>query len=165
MTPDLKTIFDHNVTFPTNAEHASAQVEQVMEKLDEHCAYPDSMWCRLATAEALYNAVEHGNKGDATKNLKLQATLSEVQNDYEQNLHLFISVTDEGTGYDPKDLPDPRVERNLNDPSGRGVLLLDAAVDSFEVKSDESGCNVQMVKRMRSKQKQELDAIGAALFL
>ena len=34
------------------------------------------------------------------------------------------SVTDEGPGYNPTDLPDPLADENLERPSGRGLFLI-----------------------------------------
>ena len=37
-----------------------------------------------------------------------------------------INITDEGAGFDPRTIPDPRVGANLYRPEGRGLLLIAA---------------------------------------
>ena len=45
---------------------------------------------------------------------------------------IVISVTDEGFGVDPDDLPDPLDEKNLLKPSGRGLFVVKSLVDRIQ---------------------------------
>jgi serine/threonine-protein kinase RsbW len=71
---------------------------------------------RLALEEAIVNAIKHGNQMDPGK--KVQVRYRILVDRFE------ASITDEGPGYNPTDLPDPCAEENLERPSGRGLFLI-----------------------------------------
>jgi serine/threonine-protein kinase RsbW len=71
---------------------------------------------RLALEEAMVNAVHHGNRGDPAKMASLRY---HVLAD-----HVLAEVEDEGPGFDPEAVPDPRTPENLERPGGRGLLLM-----------------------------------------
>lgn len=91
---------------------------------------------RLAMAEALANAVRHGNDNDETKTVTV---------DWDVTPDKFtVSVKDQGPGFDPDDVPDPTLEENLVIPSGRGVMLMRAYMT--DVSFNASGNRVTLVK-------------------
>lgn len=90
----------------------------------------------LALEEAFINAVNHGNKMDPSKKVTI---------DYSVDLDkVEISMTDQGEGFDPGAVPDPRVGENLYKPQGRGLLLMNSYMDV--VKFSERGNRVYMVR-------------------
>ena len=89
----------------------------------------------LALEEAFHNAVEHGNKGDASKTIQIEWHIDSKR--------IEIGVTDQGTGFVPSDVPDPRQGDNLYRPDGRGLLLINAYMD--QVTYNERGNRVDMV--------------------
>lgn len=91
---------------------------------------------RLALEEALSNAIHHGNGDDPSKQVVVDYQVDEQT--------LRISVTDEGGGFQPKDLPDPCCEENLTRPNGRGVMLMKCYMD--EVRFNQQGNRVTLVK-------------------
>jgi serine/threonine-protein kinase RsbW len=90
----------------------------------------------LAIEEAILNAFKHGNKCDPTKNVDIDYILTDEKFD--------ISVADQGNGFSPDSLPDPRSEQNIYKPSGRGVLLMRSYMDVVEY--NENGNRVHMIK-------------------
>ena len=90
----------------------------------------------LALEEAFINAVKHGNKMDSSKAVKIDYVISPEK--------VEITMTDEGHGFDPKSIPDPRVGENLYKTEGRGLLLINSYMD--EVNFNETGNRVHMVK-------------------
>ncbi len=90
----------------------------------------------LALEEALLNAVQHGNKADATKQISIECLITPAKFD--------ISITDQGTGFDPDVVPDPRIEENLYKLWGRGLLLMRSYMDVVEY--NETGNCVHMIK-------------------
>ena len=60
-----------------------------------------------------------------------------------------ITITDEGEGFNPGSVPDPRVGDNLYQPDGRGLLLINAYMD--EVEYNDRGNRVYMA-RFRNRQ-------------
>ena len=90
----------------------------------------------LATEEAFINAVSHGNGGDPDKKIKFNYAITAEKAE--------ISITDQGNGFVPEAVPDPRKEENLYKPSGRGVLLMRAYMDLVEY--NDKGNGVRMIK-------------------
>jgi serine/threonine-protein kinase RsbW len=90
----------------------------------------------LALEEAFLNAVKHGNKMDPAKKVQLG-----FQVDQEK---VEIDVTDEGQGFNPRDIPDPRIGANLYRPEGRGLLLIRAYMHVVEY--NERGNSLRMVR-------------------
>jgi len=70
----------------------------------------------LALEESLTNAVKHGNKSDPAKKVRFDCKLSPEK--------LYVRIEDEGNGFDPGSLADPRDPANQMTASGRGVLLV-----------------------------------------
>ena len=92
---------------------------------------------KLAVEEGLTNAIKHGNRFDPTKSV-------EVQYDIDEN-HVSVTITDEGPGFDPADVPDPTADENLEKPCGRGIMLMRAYMDQVEY--NERGNRVRLRKR------------------
>lgn len=120
--------------------------------------FDESDIVRISTAlqEGLINAIEHGN-------LELDSRLRELNDNTYQKLgderrqqepyasrkaHITAefnregcrwTIRDEGQGFDPRSLPDPRDPANLQRVSGRGLLLIQTFMDdvSFNDKASE----------------------------
>lgn len=90
----------------------------------------------LALEEAFINAITHGNKMNSDKEVKI---------DYSVGMDKFeISMIDEGEGFDPSAIPDPRYGKNLYKTSGRGLLLMHSYMDVVEF--NDCGNSVRMVR-------------------
>ncbi|HUB24521.1 MAG TPA: ATP-binding protein [Tepidisphaeraceae bacterium] len=94
---------------------------------------------KLALEEVLMNAIKHGNQCDPAKNVRIEAVISPRQ--------FELTVEDEGRGFDPAEVPDPRTEENLEKIHGRGLLLMRSYMD--EVEYTRGGRRVRMVKKNR----------------
>jgi len=93
----------------------------------------------MAVRESMVNAVVHGNRYNARKKVHVVVTRAHD--------HLIIVITDEGEGFDPNNVPNPLSDENLLRQSGRGLLLIQAFVDEFQVRCVEPrGTEVRMVK-------------------
>lgn len=95
---------------------------------------------KLSLEEALVNAIKHGNKLD----LRLSVSVSAESSDNA----LAITVTDQGKGYDFKNVPDPTNAANLSKLSGRGVFLIHNRMDKVEFLS--GGCSIKMIKYFKN---------------
>lgn len=93
----------------------------------------------MAVRETVVNAVVHGNRYNAQKKVHLQVSTAGDR--------LSVTVGDQGAGFDLASLPDPLAAENLLHQSGRGLLLVQAFVDEFEVRSlAPAGTEVRLVK-------------------
>lgn len=108
-----------------------------MPKLKAHNFSEDEIFAvHLAMEEAFINAVRHGNKMDPQKEVKIDYLVDDEK--------LEISMTDEGRGFDPNVVPDPRCGENLYKAGGRGLLLIRSYMDVVEF--NKSGNRVRIVK-------------------
>lgn len=88
----------------------------------------------VATLEAVNNAITHGNKADPQKMVDVEIVM--------ENSNIKITVTDEGTGFNPSSIPDPTKPENIEELSGRGVFLMSKLADSISF--NEKGNSVTM---------------------
>ncbi len=96
----------------------------------------------IAVRECMVNAVVHGNRYNARKKVHVCVATGDDR--------LTVTIADEGNGFDPNQLPDPLSEENLLRHSGRGVLLMQAFVDEFEIRAVQpAGTQVKMVKYVK----------------
>ena len=105
------------------------QIEPTLEKLagfygDLGFDQDSSEHIELALREALANAILHGNKRSGQKKVGIEAALLDRE--------LAIRIFDQGQGFDPAQVPDPRAPENLLKPSGRGILLMKSYMDRVE---------------------------------
>jgi len=94
----------------------------------------------MAVREAMINAVLHGNAYDPNK----RVNLSLEQNDRE----LVVTISDEGRGLDPDEIPDPLAAENLMKQSGRGIFLIRAFMDEVRFRKLEPGTEITLIKRI-----------------
>ncbi len=93
----------------------------------------------MSVRECMVNAVVHGNRYNARKKVRL--TVSRTAD------RLTVVIGDEGEGFDIAALPDPLANENLLRHSGRGILLIQAFMDEFQIRAREpKGTEVKMVK-------------------
>ncbi|HEV3258153.1 MAG TPA: ATP-binding protein [Gemmataceae bacterium] len=113
-------------------------IEAVTSAMTAH-GYPDRdlFAIRLGLEEAIVNAVKHGNECDACKQVRFR---HRVEAD-----HVLMEVEDEGRGFDPYAVPDPRDAENLERSCGRGLFLMRAYMTW--IRYNASGNCVTLCKR------------------
>ncbi|MGA2370209.1 MAG: ATP-binding protein [Candidatus Korobacteraceae bacterium] len=94
----------------------------------------------MAVREAMINAVLHGNAYSPAK----RVNLSFEQNDQE----LIVTITDEGKGFVPEEVPDPLAPENLLKDSGRGIFLIRAFMDEVRFRKLNPGTEITLIKRL-----------------
>ncbi len=114
------------------------QIQDAILSECKACGYPehDIFAIKLATEEALVNAVKHGNRHDKNKCVKVQYRITPERCD--------ITIEDEGPGFDPACVPDPTEDSNIEENHGRGILLMRAYMSS--VVYSPSGNRVTLTK-------------------
>ena len=91
----------------------------------------DQQQIGMAVRECMVNAVVHGNRYSKKKKVHLDLEPSTAG--------LTVIIGDEGDGFDINSLPDPLAPDNLLRQSGRGLLLVRAFMDDFQVQPREGG--------------------------
>ncbi len=93
----------------------------------------------MAVRECMVNAVVHGNRYNSRKKVHFQVLKGSE--------HMTVVIRDEGEGFDLSALPDPLAEENLLRQSGRGLLLIQAFMDGFQIhRAEMGGTEVKMTK-------------------
>jgi len=79
----------------------------------------------IALHEAVANAVLHGNQADPNRNVRVRL--------YGQpGYGVIVAVRDEGKGFDPDAVPDPRAQDRIHLQHGRGLFLVRQLTDFVE---------------------------------
>lgn len=81
----------------------------------------------VAFTEALVNAIRHGNQGDSRKWVRIQYQIDTAG--------LWLSIEDQGQGFQPDQVADPTLTENLDRPGGRGLLLMKSLMSHVEFNS------------------------------
>jgi serine/threonine-protein kinase RsbW len=76
----------------------------------------DHMGVRLALEQAILNGIQHGNRSDPTKCVRVSYRVDADA--------VLAEIEDEGPGFQAHCIPDPTASENLDKPDGRGVLLM-----------------------------------------
>lgn len=92
----------------------------------------------ISVSELVNNAIVHGNKfaRDKTVTVKLRHSGG----------MLSISVTDQGTGFDPGGVPDPLSQENLLKEVGRGIFIVRQLMDKVDITPTPHGTTIAITK-------------------
>lgn len=94
----------------------------------------------VAVTEAVNNAIQHGNKYDPKKMVSFSYEID--------NERITFVISDQGSGFDYYNLPDPTAPENLEKPTGRGVFLMKHLAD--QIIFSEEGKVVEMYFNMNN---------------
>lgn len=109
--------------------------------LDEEAAH----WVGVAVRESVINAIRHGNREDARKRVTIEFSVEP----WPSPARLVVRVLDEGEGFDPAILTDPRAPENLLKATGRGIFFIRSFMDEVSLqRRPEGGMEVRMVKKL-----------------
>lgn len=139
MTPDTKHL---EVTLDTNVESVNL-AEEMCLRVAEAAGFGEDECYRIGMAvrEGVINAFHYGNQEKPDKKIHLAIDLSTER--------MVIHVMDEGKGFKLVDVPDPLAEENLLSTSGRGIFLMKAFMDEFDVVPGRTGgAEIIMTKKL-----------------
>jgi serine/threonine-protein kinase RsbW len=115
-------------------------VDKLIDAIRAAGCLPDNFSdLEIAAFEALANAVIHGNRQDADKQVHITCRCQCGED-------VAIIVRDEGPGFDPQRVPDPTRPENLESEHGRGILLMKTFMD--DVRYEAGGTEVHMRKKV-----------------
>lgn len=117
-----------NIRCSSEFEHLDAIVNRSEEFLASQVEDDELVYkVVLLLSEAATNAIEHGNKLDASKEVKivLQVKAKKIE----------ITVDDQGEGFDEAALKDPSNSANVLDDSGRGIFFIKEMADEYSIKN------------------------------
>ncbi len=124
-------------SIPSDVDAGHKLIERLMSALDElHWEGRDLFHVQMAAEEAMVNAVKHGNRQAANKVVEIEFRASPRS--------VYMRFKDQGDGFVPAELPDPRDEDHLECTNGRGVMLIKEMMS--EVRYNARGNEVTMLK-------------------
>ncbi|MBR0224605.1 MAG: ATP-binding protein [Thermoguttaceae bacterium] len=104
-------------TFASVSSSVAPFLDAVVAELEARSWNPGDVFAiRLALDEAVANAIEHGNRRDPDKKVRLSAEISGER--------ILVSIQDEGPGFNFDAIKDPTLDENLELPQGRGLFLI-----------------------------------------
>ena len=106
------------------------EVEKLVDEVSEACSMSSEIYGNvlIATLEAANNAILHGNKLNEGKDVNILFKWSEIK--------LELEVTDQGSGFDFSQIPDPTAPGNVEKVNGRGVFLMEKLSDEIIFKEN-----------------------------
>ena len=110
--------FEHLDTIVDRSEEFLASLIE-----DEELAYK----VVLLLSEAVTNAIEHGNKLDASKHVTISLEVKPKK--------VTITVEDQGEGFDRGQLKDPIDGANLLNDGGRGIFFIQEMADAYHLEN------------------------------
>jgi serine/threonine-protein kinase RsbW len=141
MTQDSKHL---EVTLETQVESVNL-AEEMCLRVAEAAGFSEDDCYRIGMSvrEGVINAFHYGNEERPEKKIHLALDLTPEK--------MVIHVLDEGKGFDLSHVPDPLAHENLLSTSGRGIFLMRAFMDEFEVIPGRTGgAEIIMSKKLPS---------------
>ncbi len=133
-TPDSARLLVINQ--PGHIDRAQDQIVAAAER--HHYPKASIFALRLSLQEAVSNAFRHGHKDlPPSTPVAIEYDVADAR--------IRVAIQDQGPGFDPSSVPDPTLETNLEIPSGRGLFLMKAYMESLTYNA--SGNRLEMVYR------------------
>jgi len=118
------------LSMPSDKDALNRTVRRVLRVAERcRCLEGHEADLEIALREALANALIHGNAYAAHKRVHIRCYGAPGSS-------LLILVRDEGSGFEPADVPDPRHPDRMHLHHGRGLLLMRELMDYVEYRRD-----------------------------
>lgn len=127
---------ERTIIIPSKLEQISL-IEKTIDEITEKLTLTPDVYGKIliASIEGVNNAIVHGNKFDENKVVKVSIKICDTK--------ICITISDQGSGFDPNTIPDPTVPENIENISGRGVFLMKKLSD--EITFENKGTTVNMI--------------------
>lgn len=123
-----------------NIELVQVVVNDSLERLG--LGEDERHWVDLAVREAVANAIKHGNRGATDKKVEIDLAI--------EGGEVVVHVADEGEGFDPGAVNDPRAPENLLRPNGRGLFYMQSFMDRVDYAVRSGGGTVVTLRKQVS---------------
>jgi len=148
---------------PSNYQIISLVTDKFEERIRASGWSEEDGFLREGFQEALTNAIVHGNLGvgkdigGAVRSDVLKKAQEESSARPERFVHVAMKeispsrievvITDEGEGFDPDAVADPRKPENIEKSAGRGILIMRAGFDTVDFEN--GGRTVRLIKEKK----------------
>lgn len=97
----------------------------------------------ISTTELINNAIIHGNKSNPEKSVTIEIEFFDD--------HLTISISDQGPGFKPENIPSPIADENIMKEAGRGIFIVRSLVDDLRIETaPQGGTRMIIIKNLAS---------------
>lgn len=135
----MAPIAQFDVWIPNDTTEAREVQERIIGLMEQN-AWPmrECFGVRLALEEAMVNAIKHGNRMQPDKQVFIACELTAEE--------VTVVIEDQGEGFKPEEVPDPTDDENLENPGGRGIMLIRSFMNG--VAYNDKGNRLTMVKKL-----------------
>jgi serine/threonine-protein kinase RsbW len=133
---------EESMTFPS-ALNQVARADEFLESRLRERGVPEDTIANLAIAvtELVNNAIKHGNKLQRSKLVTVVIICDSEK--------VEVTVSDQGNGFDPRDIPNPLADENLMKEIGRGIFIVKSLIDEVRFQfPPEGGTRVTVTKNI-----------------
>jgi serine/threonine-protein kinase RsbW len=136
---DKPVITGDTIVIPSDQEFLS-DIDSFVEGTLRGLGIAESVVADIAisVSELVNNAIVHGNKFAREKKVTVKLAHG--------NGSLTVSVTDQGTGFDPGHVPDPLAQENLLKEVGRGIFIVRQLMDKVDITASPHGTTIAITK-------------------
>ena len=99
----------------------------------------EAYWALTALREAVANAIRHGHHGRPEELVRVDYRVRADQ--------ISITIVDQGDGFDPAAIPDPRDAENILKPCGRGIFYMRRFMDEVVFRREPGGGTMVCMNR------------------
>lgn len=137
--------FDYSFTIKSSTDQITKTIQQFDKLLEDARCCSSRTRSELSTAlsEALANAIIHGNKKQPQKTVKADIRITKEK--------IQLTIKDQGTGFEFKELPNPLNPKNITKTNGRGVYLMSFLMDEVKFTRKKDGMEVVLIKLLKKK--------------
>ena len=135
----MAPIAQFDLWIPNDTAEARDVQERIIGLMEQN-AWPmrECFGVRLALEEAMVNAIKHGNRMEPDKKVFIACELAAEE--------ITIVIEDQGEGFKPENVPDPTEDENLENPGGRGIMLIRSFMNG--VAYNDRGNRLTMIKKL-----------------
>ena len=132
-------ISGNSITIPSNMEYL-ATVDDFIEGILRGYGTNESIIADIAisVSELVINSINHGNKSAEDKMVSLSVNKTDGD--------VSITISDEGSGFEPESIESPLDEANLLKDTGRGIFIVKSLMDKVDVNMTEKGTSITITK-------------------
>ena len=133
-------LIDTELLVISSDQNELVKVENLSNRISKKVSLSEGKSDNLAIVltELVNNAILHGNKNQPQKKVTISVSYFDS--------YVKVSVKDQGNGFDPSGLKDPRDPENIWKDSGRGIFLVKKLVDSVEFYPTEEGMEIVIIE-------------------
>lgn len=138
---DKPVISGNTIKIPTDLKYLT-DVDDFIEGFLRDCGAEESVVADIAisVSELVNNAVANGSRYAPDQPIII--TIDKM------NGAVTITVSDQGTGFNPDDIADPLADENLLKEAGRGIFIVRSLMDAVDINASGQGTTVIITKAL-----------------